>query len=121
MAARNQADVVLLRVIRNLRFPLPSRRIAERAFVSRSFNYVLPGLLGWLVISLVISGGQWFPVSWYLSLLALPDWFQMVVYSLLSLIMVWSLSYAVGLLMIISLRGALRYWLGKRITDHSKT
>lgn len=118
--ARRFINRVLLVAVRSLRFTLPSRRDSARVFLARSGAFVGVGVAIWILISSVMPGSFLFPRNWVLSLRALANWFQILVYIVLTAVMVWSLCYAVGMLFLLSLRGIFRIWLGRRIAAQSQ-
>jgi len=113
-------DHVLLHLVRHLRSQLPSRADSPGMFLSRSARFVGVGVSIWLLVSWAMPGAFMFPKYWLLSLGALTNWFQIAVYFILTVVMMWSACYSIGMLALLILRGSFRIWLGRRIATHSQ-
>jgi hypothetical protein len=116
---QEQFNKILLFTIQHMQVKLPSRGVPGPLFLWRSVPHVLVGFLISVVVLFLVPGGYLFPTSWAYSLFSLPNWFEILVYCLLTVIMVYSFSYSVGVLCISIVRRGCRYWLGKRIARQS--
>jgi len=112
---QEQFNEILRFTARLLQLELPSRKNPDHLFVRRSVPYVAAGIGISMVFLGKVPGGFLFPISWTYSLFHLPNWFEIVIYLCLTLIMICSFAYSVGVLFISYIPRACRYWLRKRI------
>jgi hypothetical protein len=82
--------------------------------------FVGVGVLVWILASLALPGAFLFPKGWLFSLQALTNRLQIVVFLFLTIVMMWSVCYSIGMLVLLSLRGSFRIWLGRRIAAQSQ-
>jgi len=106
---------ILLSAIGQLQLKLPSRRDPVPMFLARSAPHVRIGFGLSVIFLILVPYGYLFPKIWAYSLFYLPNWFEILVYFLLTVIMVWTFCYAVGVLFSFLLRHTFHYWLRKRI------
>lgn len=77
-------------------------------------------MLVWIMASCALPGAFLFPRTWLLSLWALTNRLQIVVFLILTIVMMWSVCYSIGMLVLLGLRGSFRIWLGSRIAAQSR-
>ena len=90
-----------------MRPAMPSRKDPIGQFLRRSHKYVSVGLLVSLIFTLLLQSETLFPANWLLGFRLLPNWFDIVVCALLTIIMIYSFSYATGVLTTFVIRRAL--------------
>src|SRR5260370_33280173 len=117
MHSRRHLDKALEFVVWQLRFDLPSRKEPALDILRKSLPYVSAGFILWGISLFFVPGALLFPRIWIISLGSFRSWFQFAVYFSLSAVMVWSFLHSVGLLVVITIRGASRRWLEATIKN----
>lgn len=110
----------LLQLIKFLPFELPSRKAPAHVFLAKSVPYVVAGLLLLSAVIFPFPAHRYMIEAWHGSLLALPNFFDWFVNWVLTIVLVWTTSYAIGALVIEVGRRPYRIYLARPLEKKAK-
>jgi hypothetical protein len=102
--------------IRFLSFDLPSSKDPTGVFISKSGPYVVLGLLVLFLSYYVIPTAKYFPEIWLSSMFSLPR-FQILINALLTAVLLWAVSYSIGVMLIEKLRRYYRNYIVRPLEE----
>jgi hypothetical protein len=87
-------------IARFLPSELPSRKDTARGFIKKSIPYSVLGFLALITASLIIPSAGVFPGIWLSNLMALGDPSKIILHAVLTIVSIWAVSYAIGVLLL---------------------